>query len=248
MSCWSSKSLKPQPVSIGPSMRGSLILVRMPEGLASPLALRMTLPSTMSGNCAVTKSSGLALRICCVGVVNQPLVGALLVQVMVVPARYRARVVGPRVDDCRPGQVVLAVVELPDHDGAVDVAINEVHHDFGAHAGSEDRPPIGACDGLEYAHPRAAAVVARGMAGIGAARCGGRTQAASQRGLAALPRSRSGVCRIRVASWVMRVAQKALPATVPYRLCSVTRKWAAQRTLLAVYLWFDGVGAQRCTH
>jgi hypothetical protein len=47
-----------------------------------------------------------------------------------VPARYGANVVGTTVLACGPRQVVLAVVQLADDDGAVDVAINKVHQHF----------------------------------------------------------------------------------------------------------------------
>ena len=63
-------------------------------------------------------------------VVDQPLAGAAPIEVRQVPARDGANVVGTAVLACGPRQVVLAVVQLADDDGAVDVAINKVHQHF----------------------------------------------------------------------------------------------------------------------
>ena len=65
-------------------------------------------------------------------VVHQPLAGAATVQMGHVPARDGSNVVGAAVFTGWPRQVVLAVVQLADDDGAVDVGIDKVHRHFGA--------------------------------------------------------------------------------------------------------------------
>ena len=64
-------------------------------------------------------------------VVDQPLAGAAAVQVGHMPARDGTNVVGAAVFTGWPRQVVLAVVQLADDDGAIDVAIDKVHQHFG---------------------------------------------------------------------------------------------------------------------
>ena len=77
------------------------------------------------------------------GVVDHPLVGALAVEVRVVPAGDGAGVVDAGVHACGPGQLVRSVVHLADDDGAVDVAVDEVDQHLGARAGREQRAPVG---------------------------------------------------------------------------------------------------------
>jgi hypothetical protein len=82
---------------------------------------------------------------------------------------------------------VLAVVQLADHDGAVDVAVHKVHQHFGARAGREDRAPVRSSHALRHAHPGAAALVPWGMTRGRAGGAGGRAQATRQGGGTALP-------------------------------------------------------------
>ena len=120
-------------------------------------------------------------------VVDQPLAGAAAVQVGHVPARDRTNVVGAAVFTRRPRQVVLAVVQLADDDGAVDVAIDKVHQHFGARTRCEHRAPVGTRHALGHTHPSAAAGVTRGMAGgLGAHGVGASQSAIDGRG-ASLP-------------------------------------------------------------
>ncbi len=82
---------------------------------------------------------------------------------------------------------MLAVVVLAHDDGAVDVAVHKVDQHFRARTRGEHRAPVGAGAVLRHAHPGAAALVARGVAGAGARRGGGGAQGARQRRGAALP-------------------------------------------------------------
>ena len=82
---------------------------------------------------------------------------------------------------------MLAVVVLAHDDGAVDVAVHKVDQHFGARTRGEHGAPVGAGAVLCHAHPGAAALVARGVAGAGARRGGGGAQSARQRRDAALP-------------------------------------------------------------
>ena len=105
-----------------------------------------------------------ARRALALAVVHQPLAGAAAVQVGV-PARDGANVVGAAVFTGWPRQVVLAVVQLADDDGAVDVAIDKVHQHFGARTRCEHCAPVGTRHTFGPPHPGAAAGVTRGMAG-----------------------------------------------------------------------------------
>ena len=138
------------------------------------------------------------------GVVEQPLVGALAIKMRVMPAGDGARVVGACVHARGPGQVVLAVVQLADHDGAVDVAIDEIDEHFRARPWCEHGAPVGARHALGHPHPGAAGVVARRMAGVGAGQSPRCIQGARQGRLPALPRKLNAdavvaVCRERLA-------------------------------------------------
>ncbi len=66
-------------------------------------------------------------------VVDQPLAGAAAVQVGHMPARDGTNVVSTAVLTGWPRQVVLAVVQLADDDGAVNVAFDKVHQHFEVH-------------------------------------------------------------------------------------------------------------------
>ena len=122
------------------------------------------------------------------GVVDHPLVGALPIQVRVVPASDGAGVVGASINTCGPGQLVRAVVQLADDERAVDVAVDEIDQHLGARARGEKRAPVGARHALRHAHPGAAGGVAGGVAG-GRTRRGARgVERTGLRALATLPR------------------------------------------------------------
>jgi hypothetical protein len=98
------------------------------------------------------------------GVVDRPLVEAGLVQAVGVHARDHARVVGARVHAGAEGRRVCAVVELAEHDGPVDVGVDEADQDFGADARGVDGAPVRAGRGLGHAHPGAGLFAAWGVA------------------------------------------------------------------------------------